>query len=204
MKTKNKLNNINPKREFPKVEKMLYKLAWDFSKRYGMPFEEARSEAYAGYMKACNNFQEGKGSQFSSWCYMVTWGYLKSFIMHRASDRLVFMEPNEKTSGSYTGSGALNLKTLTLVEALSPNASLSQTLHSLLFECPDQFLDASESLSLEASDLLAFFMEPTPTNYRRRRDQVLLAKERHAEIHGEDATRSAFAELSERLLAVWA
>ncbi len=203
MKT-NKLNKINPKHEFPKVEKMLYKLAWDFSRSYGMPFEEARSEAYAGFMKACNNFQEGKGSRFSSWCYMVTWGYLKSFIMHRASDRLVFMEPNEKTAGSYSGSGAVNVSTLQLVESLNANASLSQTLRSLLLDCPDQFLDVSESLSLEASELLALFMETPPSNARRRSEQVRLAKERHAEIHGEDATRSAFAELSERLLSVWA
>ena len=64
------MNHVDPIEVFPTVEKMLYKLAWKFSKAQRLPFEDMRSEAYAGFMKACNNYQPKKGMKFSSWCYL--------------------------------------------------------------------------------------------------------------------------------------
>lgn len=51
------------------VEQMLNKLAWHFSKSYGMDFDECKSEANYAYMMAYENWDSTRGCLFSTHVY---------------------------------------------------------------------------------------------------------------------------------------
>lgn len=91
---------VNPKREFPRVNKMLYQLAWRVaSTRF--PFEEAKTEAYYGFMQACYTYDPERGTKFSSWCYYKVKAHLKTFMMEKARDPLsVALELKESNGGA--------------------------------------------------------------------------------------------------------
>ena len=186
---------IDPIKEFPGVEKMIYSLAWKYSKAYKMPFEDARSEASAGYMKACNNYRPGKGMKFSSWVYFVTWGYMKNHIMDRAKDPLCFMEIDDDLLGEVPDEKSLRV--MRLLDLVPPNGALSDTFGTLLMECPGELLEAADSLSTEAQELLHLFWEcPAEIiNARARPDQVEQARKAHQRKHGKEATERAFQEI---------
>lgn len=77
---------VDPDKMLPTVEKMIYKQAWRFSKQYCMTYDEAQSEAYWGFMKACYDYNPAKGSKFSSWCYYWIWCALKDAVIARSKD----------------------------------------------------------------------------------------------------------------------
>lgn len=110
---------IDPVAEYPKVEKMLLKLVWKFTEEYPISFEEALSEAYNAFVKACYTYKPERGTKFSSWCYFVVWGNLKTAIMKRTEDPLVFVEINEDLMGAAPPEIAPCLE---VVDLLSPNA----------------------------------------------------------------------------------
>ena len=174
---------------------MLYALAWKFARAYGMTFEEARSEASAGFMKACNNYRPKKGTKFSSWCYFVVWGYLKSHIMQRAKDPLIFIEINEELLGS--APVQRSEKALRLLDRMPFNGSIADSFSTLLMECPREMLDATESLSSEAQELLNLFWEcPREIiSARAHPEQVQQARQAHQRKHGKHKTERAFQEI---------
>jgi hypothetical protein len=97
-------NNIDPSVEFPKVEKMLYNLAWKFARKYPYPneeemFEQCKSEAYFAFMRACEQYQSGRGAKFITWCYKRTWYDLKTFVTNRSKCPLEFVEIHEDLLG---------------------------------------------------------------------------------------------------------
>lgn len=192
--------HVNPTEMFPTVEKMLYNLAWKFSRSYRLPFEDMRSEAYAGFMKACNNYKPKKGMKFSSWCYLVTWGYLKSHIMKRAADPLQFVEEIED-SMTEPAPGSVSIKTLMLIDA-TEKKPIRHGLLSLLGEMPGELWEATEDLSDVAEELFCLFLESPPEiiTARQKWEQIEQAKEHLARKYGEEKIQQGFRELRSRLL----
>lgn len=124
---------IDPVVEFPKVEKMLYSLAWKFSNQYPLTFEEARSEAYYGFMRACQDYDPARG-KFSTWVYYWAWCRLKDVVMKAAKDPLDFMEINDDILG-----GAEPPKSMAM-ECLDDLSSDARELVDLLLETPGELV----------------------------------------------------------------
>lgn len=206
------MKQIDPSAEFPKVEKMLLSLAWKFSNAYGVSFDDARSEAYAGFMKACGNFKPNQGMKFSSWCYLVTWGFLKSWIIRRAKDPLIFVESLHETDlghaePEYSGCRTIRgMKALELVEQVSRHQNVPSTFWTLLTESPQELWEATEGLSTEAEELLCLLWEAPGeiATVRGRSQQVARAREHFYEKVGPERGEQAFRELQQRLQAAWA
>lgn len=205
-KEPNKTNNINPKHEFNDVEKILYRLAWNFSQSQGMDFNDARSIAYEGYMKACRNFRRGKGSKFSTWVYFVVWGHLKTHSMARAKEKkkLTFIEINDQLlPGGYKDA---NPKTVRLFKEIETDekAPLHEILGQLVVESPAEIVETFESLSGDGKHLLSLFFEPQKTRARSRLSHTQMVKEQFAAIAGEKKMRKAFAEIQMTFMEVFA
>jgi len=189
---------IDPIAVFPTVEKMLYNLAWKFSRTYGLPFDDMRSEAYAGFMKACNNYRPKKGMKFSSWCHLVVWGFLKSHIMKRASDPHCFMEIEENLLGPAPGPVSGRIQSLLDQTEKKP---IRHGLQALFAEAPGELWDATEGLSDVAEDLFYLFLESPDDvlSSRHKFEQVQQAKEHLARKHGDKKIQQGFRELRTRL-----
>lgn len=83
---------VDPTEMFPKVENLIYKQAWNFTNRYPISFEDAKSEAYYGFVKACYLYKPDGKRTFSSWCYFIIWCKLTDLVQRRAGDLLDFVE----------------------------------------------------------------------------------------------------------------
>lgn len=192
------MSHVDPTEVFPTVEKMLYNLAWKFSRSYNLPFEDMRSEAYAGFMKACNNYRPKKGMKFSSWCYLVVWGFLKSHIMKRASDPLTFMEIDDSLVGPAPAPASKEM--LDLIDR-TEKKPIHQGLQTLFAETPAELWEATEGLSHVAEELFYLFLESPAEilNSRNKFEQVQQAKEHLARKHGEEKIHQGYRELRGRL-----
>lgn len=135
---------VDPNEMLPEVEKMLYKQAWKLSENYGIPFEEARSEAQLAFMRACYDFKPERGAKFSTWCYYWVWCQLKDFITRRTNDPLIPTEINEEMLGEAPPEHSPSLE---LVAELSSDA---QEVVSLLLETRQE----AEAIAVTAKQLL--------------------------------------------------
>lgn len=193
--------SVDPELELPKVEKLLYSLAWDFAQKYGLSFDEARSNSYVGFMKACRNFKPDRGMKFSSWCRLVTWGQHKSLIMRRAEKYVETVELNEELVGEAT---EVNYTTLELCEKLPARESLASTLCRLICEAPAEMMEVTEGLSEEAQEIFFLFLESPKEIIKDRSEEVAYLKEQFARKHGKEKSRTAFQELCRSLAQAFA
>lgn len=195
MKTTNELS-VDPNEMLPTVEKMLYNLAWKFHSMYGWPFDEALSEAYAGFMKACRIYRPGKGMKFSSYCYLAVWGFLKSESMKRAKSakNMPLVEIDEQVCGE---TPEISNPHLLMMTEHVRRGSLQQTFATLLSECPRELHDITSSLSEDAQELFFLFWNSPGeiARMRARADQVKAACALHAQQRSQERTAAAFAEL---------
>lgn len=125
---------MNPEQALPAVQKILHKVAWDSALRYPIPYEDAMSEAYVAFMAACRTFDPSRGTQFSSWVYFNAWTHLKTIVMKRSSDRLVFQEIREEEGGTEM---PRQIPSLEILQELSDDARL---LAAMLLETPQELL----------------------------------------------------------------
>lgn len=186
----------NPSDVFPQVEKLVYGLAWNFSRRYNIPFEDTRSEASVAFMKACRNYKEGKGMKFSSWCHLVVWGGLKSYVMRRAEDRLVFVEINDDLLGEDERATA-HSRALELREAINYYDGIGEIVLSLLQESPHEILSCYKQLGedgVRLMDMLALSPRRLPPG-KGRGDQVEEILEALKEETSEERALSAWKEV---------
>lgn len=139
-----KMNNINPEEEFPKVEKMLYRLAWNTANAYPVTFDEAKSEAYFAFMRACQDYNPNKGSKFSSWCYFWVWTHLKTFVTKRTVDPLEFIEIKEELLGEAPPERS------DLLELAGELSNDAQEMIAMLIEIPDEL----HGVSMTAKQLM--------------------------------------------------
>jgi uncharacterized protein YihD (DUF1040 family) len=91
---------IDPVREFPKVERMLYAAA-HAAKNKRFPIEEAITEAFWAYMECCRSYQFDKGMKFSSYVFFRVNYHLKTHITKKVKDaqKIVLMEINDDLLG---------------------------------------------------------------------------------------------------------
>ena len=137
----NCMNNeakVDPEKEFPLVEKMLYSLAWKFSTTYPMPFDEAKSEAYYAFVKSCYDFNASKKMKFSSWVYYWVWCHLKNIVTKRTVEPIVFVDMDENQEGEAPVDRALPK------DAFADLTEDAKEIISLLLETPSELLGGKE------------------------------------------------------------
>jgi len=122
---------IDPDVALPQVEKMIFSLAWKTAQTYPVPFEEAKSEAYYAFVRACHDYRPNKGTKFSSWCYFWVWTRLKDMVMARSKDPHVFVEIDDDLCGG-------EAPEISLVKDLPSDA---RELFSLLCGAPKECLE---------------------------------------------------------------
>jgi len=93
--------DIDPEIEFPKVEKLMHKLAWSYANRYRIPVEECLRECHWAYAKAATRYGKNVGendtwvgerkkvSSFSSLVYSMANFALIDLVKERANTPLM-------------------------------------------------------------------------------------------------------------------
>jgi len=155
---------VDPDEMFPQMEKMIYQHAWKFSQQYPVTFEEAKTEAYWGFMRACHNFKPGNKSKFSTWCYMVVWATLKDMTMQRATDPLLTTEMTEELCGEAPSLSQTYMESLEdLIAGLSRDA---KQMLELILHPPAEMLEGGK---------------PTPFQLMKRVKRELVAQGKDSE-----------------------
>jgi hypothetical protein len=134
---------VDPIEAFPKVEGIIHKLAWKCAQSYPVTFEEARSEAYLAFLKACADYKPERGAAFASWCYFWIWTDLKTWITKRSKDPLVPSEITEEMVGFAPETDKLTAETMDALEELSADA---REIVSLLLETPAEIVASVKTL----------------------------------------------------------
>lgn len=102
---------IQADKELPKIEKMIYRLAWKFTHAQ-FPFEDARQEAFMAYVKACETFDETRGMKFSTYVYFKVKNHLITRVTKDANKQVFYFEP-EQIFRAIEGNQLLEPKELT-------------------------------------------------------------------------------------------
>jgi DNA-directed RNA polymerase specialized sigma24 family protein len=132
---------MNPTTTLPKVLAMLRSRAWSYHKKTGVPFDELFSEAYVGFLQACEKFERKhiSKSKFSSWCYTKVTYHLIHYLREKFSDKLVLIEDLYKAGDAPP-------------EASCPPAAFRNSLH-----------EQTKDLSPEARRMIQILINtPTP------------------------------------------
>jgi len=146
---------------FDQVKPMLWKIAWRYSQLYPVTFEEAKSEAYWCFLKACNNYRAGRGTKFSSWCHFVVTQNMKSWIMRESkrSARFIYYESAER------------IPEVAVEPTIPPLPTSGQPRHCgqiiwrMLHETPGELWDLMADLSQDGQELVLLLME-IPQDFR--------------------------------------
>lgn len=125
---------LDPLEEFPKVEKILYQLAWDCARSTRLTFEEAKSEAYYAFMKCCESYDPTRKAKFSTWVHFKVRMHLKTYVTKLANSRLIYTGIKDERTGA---APAMRSEALELWDDLSRDA---KELVSLVLETPQDFL----------------------------------------------------------------
>lgn len=169
---------VNPSVEFPKVEKMLYNLAWKFHAQYPLlAFEEAKSQAYWGFMEACRMYKEGHKTKFLTFCYQIVWYKLKDLVMSGSSDRLVLSEMDDDLCGE-VAPAVSNVRDLI--------ADLPQDAHTIvemLLETPAELIGLSMTPKQFLTKVKAYLVEHRGHTYEQVDAACALLRARFQEAH---------------------
>jgi hypothetical protein len=129
---------INAQKTFPQVEQMLYSIAWEFCNKYPVSFEDAKSQAYWGFMRAVELWNRRGYSEerakFSTWCNFCTRCNMMNLITERSKSREIPTEINEELLGE---APSLSSPCLEILEGMSSEAR--EIVH-LLLETPSEVL----------------------------------------------------------------
>jgi hypothetical protein len=120
---------------FASVEKLLYKQAWAAVAKYGIAFEDALSECHLAFVKATKQFQEGRGTKFSTFLQLkCQWHFLTLASQSKRAPHFVEIELNEELVGV---APVQHSPCLEAVEGLSSEA---REIVGLLLETPAEIL----------------------------------------------------------------
>ena len=193
-------NQIDAEVEFPKVEKMLYDLAWKFVAQYPqLPFEEAKSQAYWGYVRACHYFRPDRGMKFSSFVYQSAWFNLKNLVMEKSAQRLTPLSdlPTFQEEGAEHTTEAL-LDHL-LLQTRGAVATEPTAVADLVSGLPEDCKEIVRLLTEVPKELLG--LEMTPKQFFKKVKQHLVERKGWATHRVEEASRTLKRHLNEE---VWA
>lgn len=128
------INNMDANQLYAEVEKMLYKLAWQTSKTYGIPFEVCRSECDYAFVKALNwRYDPSKGTKFSTCVHTIARWRLKNLVRGRMEEAPTI----EIEEGLLGAAPPTRAESLELIDDLSHDA---KEILSLLLETPKEIL----------------------------------------------------------------
>lgn len=127
---------VDPSEMWPKVEKLVYRLAHRAEALHGIPYEDALSEAQWGFMRACKRYKHSSEASFASWCHLVISRRLQTLGIKRAKERLDFMEVNDDLLQDHAPAPTSLVQDL--LAGLSEDA---REMLSLLLETPQELLE---------------------------------------------------------------
>lgn len=197
-------NGINPDEQFPLVERLLYRLAHDHTAQYRMTFDEAKSDAFLGFMKACRNYKPGKGTKFSTWCRMVTWGQMKSLRMDEARKYLELVELNEELVGEIPHEERSNPRVDAMHDRIHPRESLASVIIALFREAPREMFTVATTLSEDGKEMLALFAQAPREVAGDRRLQCRQVRDRFARRFGVERSNQAYREVRTMMMEAFA
>lgn len=142
---------VDPTANLAAVENILNALAHKYKDQYPITFEEAKTEAYYAYVRACYDFKPDAGMKFSSWVYTWVWQHLKTLIMKRSADPLAFIEINDETTPCEAGVGSMSLQMI-LDDTAADLSSDAVTILKLIVETPG---DVIGEMSVTPKQLLS-------------------------------------------------
>lgn len=179
-KTQSK-NTLDPNEEFPKVQNLVYDIAWTYTRRYGLDFEEAKAEACLGFAKAITRYDpnNSKGAKLSTLVYFLANCRLRRMVMDRVEGPK-YCELNLDIEHELEAPPE-RCAALEAIEDLSDDA---KTIVQLLLEAPQELLED----------------QPTPRQlFERVKDYLTWTQGRpHRKV------KQACRELRTRLQEVWA
>lgn len=147
---------------FNQVQPMLYKIAWRYSQLYPVTFEEAKSEAYWCFLKACRIYRAGRRNKFSSWCYFVVTMQMKSWIMRESkrSAKIVYFETAESLPEV-----AVEASVVPPLRSSGSARHCGQIIWRMIHETPAELWDLMADLSQDGQELVLLLME-IPQDFR--------------------------------------
>ena len=154
-------NTIDPETEFPKVEKLLYRLAWKFVAQCPrLEFEDAKSIAFLAFAKACESFDPDRGMKFSSYVHQVVWFRLKSHVMERAADPV--MLASDAAIGTFNDDDGEreNVLDMLLNAAGKSESPAPVSVHDLVCDLPHDCRELVRMLCDVPEELLGIQMTP--------------------------------------------
>lgn len=154
------MNKRERERAYKKVVNMIRSRAHAFTRKYGgADYEESYKEFFTqacwGFMQACEKWKGGRGSKFSSWCYLKVNVCLLHHVRERFSDRLTFVEQVKDE----------------MLPPAPPSAESSAAFRNSL-------ADQTKDLSPEALRMLAFIIDnPFPDGDAKPKEVLRFARE---------------------------
>jgi len=130
MQRSNSPQKISATQYLNQYQNLICKIAWSYQKTTGTPFEDLLSEAYLGFMNACNSYNPEKGV-FTTHAWYCIRNVLNDLL--RNSRRWVSHTPNNPTTEN--NPELLFLCKETICEELKEDA---QNIVSILFSIPDE------------------------------------------------------------------
>jgi len=129
---------------------------------YPVTFEEAKSEAYWCFLKACRLYRTGHKMKFSSWCHFVVTQQMKSWIMRESkrSAKIVYYEFAETLPEV-----AVEDPPTPVLSASTPPRHCGQIIWRMLHETPAELWDLMAGLSQDGQELVLLLME-IPQDFR--------------------------------------
>lgn len=182
-------STMNEEEAFRSVEKLLYKLAWETTEAYAIPFEEALSECYYGFVKAYNwRYDPTKGTKFSTCVCIIAKWRLRSLVIRRA-ESLPTVEINEELAGY---APPVHAESLELIDDLSEEA---KAMVGLLLEPPAEIVGAPKTTRGKLMP-----PPPVPVSSLAKRVKEYLVRRGYNKRNVD----RAHVELRERFQAAWA
>ena len=184
--------------KIPSLRPMLSKIAWEYTRLYPVQFDEAKSQAYWCFLKACRSFRPGKGSKFSTWCYFVVSLNMKTWISQEAK-RSSWLKITEFVPEQPVEDPP---RTLSQIHR-DPPRHVGQIIWRMIHETPNEMWDLMNELSRDGQELVLLLLE-IPQDFRGtasvhlNRAKVKLARRQRSQDRVEKAVQELGAALLSR------
>lgn len=177
---------------------MLNKIAWEYTRMYPVRFDEAKSQAYWCFLKACRNYRPNRGSKFSTWCYFVVTRNMKTWISQEAK-RSSWLKVTEFVPEQLFEDTP---QMLGRIYRNPPPRHVGQIIWRMIHETPNEMWDLMNELGSDAQELVLLMLEIPqdfrggPATHLKRAKKKMI---RHN--HSQERIEKAVQELGAALLA---
>lgn len=178
-------HTLNLEQSFQEVEKLLYDLAWKYTRRYMIPFDDTKREVYWGFVKCYEQYDPARRASFSTACYFIAEMKLRTLVIHRTNEKPCD-ELNEETASFAPSERS---ECMEMIEDLSTDA---QELVRLLVETPKEIIGWAHEWNPQVRPV-------SPMQLLKRVKKYLVEKGRQKET-----LEAAEMEIRQRFQQVWA